>query len=239
MMKYALPIVGVALALSLGGTAIAAEHDRGPRGAREQATQQNHENQRFDRRGDRPRAAQHQQRQRQGGWRNNNGPRSPFADNQQQRQRFDQHRPQQQRVDRQRPQRPRFDQQRPQQPRVDRQRPQQRYDNNYRQPRPTADHWRKQNVRTNWQQYRRNFHSPKRYRIGAYHGPRGYQYRRWFYGERLPSIYYARPFWLFNVIAYGLFTPPPGLIWVRYGDDALLIDRYTGEIVQVRYNVFY
>ena len=219
MMKYALPIVGVALALSLAGTATAAEHDRGPRGGREQATHQNHDNQRFDRRGDRPRAAQHQQRQRQDGWRNNNGPRGPVADNQRQRQRFDQ--------------------QRPQQPRVDRQRPQQRYDNNYRQPRPTANQWRNQNVRSNWQQYRRNFNSPKRYRIGVYHGPRGYHYRRWSYGERLPSIYYARPFWLFNVIAYGLFTPPPGLIWVRYGDDALLIDQYTGEIVQVRYNVFY
>ena len=36
--------------------------------------------------------------------------------------------------------------------------------------------------------------------------------------------------------AYGLFTPP-GLIWVRYDDDALLIDQYTGEILQVRYDV--
>ena len=33
--------------------------------------------------------------------------------------------------------------------------------------------------------------------------------------------------------------PPPGTVWVRYGRDALLIDRYTGEVIQVEYSVFY
>ena len=33
--------------------------------------------------------------------------------------------------------------------------------------------------------------------------------------------------------------PPPDAVWVRYGDDALLIDRYTGEVIQVEYGVFY
>jgi Ni/Co efflux regulator RcnB len=73
----------------------------------------------------------------------------------------------------------------------------------------------------------------------VYRGPSGYSYRRWHYGDRLPRAYYARNFWLTNFVIYGLFAPPPGLIWVRYGPDALLIDQYTGEIVQVRYNVFY
>jgi len=31
----------------------------------------------------------------------------------------------------------------------------------------------------------------------------------------------------------------PGYVWVRYGPDALLIDTYTGEIIQVRYDVFW
>lgn len=177
-MKYALPIVGVALVLSLSGTAYAADHDRGQRGPRDQATQQSHDNRGFDR---------------------SNGPRGSFANTQSPR----------------------------------------RFDSN-RQPKPTVtNQWRNQNARMHWQQYRRNFTSPKRYRVGRYQNPRGFTYRRWSYGERLPSIYFARPFWLFNAIAYGLFTPPPGLIWVRYGDDALLVDQYTGEIVQVRYNVFY
>ena len=38
---------------------------------------------------------------------------------------------------------------------------------------------------------------------------------------------------------YGLPYPPPGTVWVRYGDDALLIDQYTGEIVEVIYGLFY
>ena len=90
-----------------------------------------------------------------------------------------------------------------------------------------------------YQQYRRNYNAPRRYRVERYRWDRGYSYRRYSYGQRLPGIYYGRSFWLTSFLIYGLFAPPPGLIWVRYGPDALLIDRDTGEIIQVRYNVFY
>ena len=30
---------------------------------------------------------------------------------------------------------------------------------------------------------------------------------------------------------YGLPYPPPGKQWVRYWNDALLVDTYTGEVV--------
>ena len=33
--------------------------------------------------------------------------------------------------------------------------------------------------------------------------------------------------------------PPYGYVWVRYGDDALLVDVDTGEILRVVYGVFY
>jgi len=33
-------------------------------------------------------------------------------------------------------------------------------------------------------------------------------------------------------------APPDGYVWVRYGDDALLIDEYSGDIIQVEYDVF-
>jgi hypothetical protein len=33
--------------------------------------------------------------------------------------------------------------------------------------------------------------------------------------------------------------PPPGTVWVRYGSDAVLIDRDTGEVIRVVYNIFY
>lgn len=105
----------------------------------------------------------------------------------------------------------------------------------------TRDTWRDRNRhRFDVTRFYRNYYAPRRFHIGVYHAPRGYYYRRWSYGDYLPSAYYGSAFWLTNFIAYGLFTPPDDdLIWVRYGPDALLVDRYTGEIIQVRYNVFY
>jgi Ni/Co efflux regulator RcnB len=93
--------------------------------------------------------------------------------------------------------------------------------------------------RTGWDRYRRNYDAPRRYRVAAYRAPRGYRYVRWSHGQRLPAVYLAHEFWLINFGLFGLFAPPPGLVWVRYGPDALLVDMYTGEIVQVRYNAFY
>lgn len=100
-------------------------------------------------------------------------------------------------------------------------------------------HDRNRRQHVNIQQYRRNFNAPRRYNVGVYRWRDGYSYRRYSYGQRLPRYFYPRNFWLVNFFAYGLFAPPPGYIWVRYGPDALLIDEYTGEIVQVRYNMFY
>ena len=79
----------------------------------------------------------------------------------------------------------------------------------------------------------------KQFHGGSYSAPQGYQYRHWSYGERLPHDYFARNYWIANFMIYGLFAPPSDLIWVRVGDDALLIDQESGDIVQVRYGVFY
>lgn len=86
---------------------------------------------------------------------------------------------------------------------------------------------------------RRNIQVQHHYRAGQYKMPRGYAQRRWGYGERLPSSYYARNYWISNFLLYSLFAPPLGFVWVRVGNDAFLIDRYDGEIIQARYNVFY
>jgi Ni/Co efflux regulator RcnB len=93
--------------------------------------------------------------------------------------------------------------------------------------------------RRDWDRFRRSLTSPQRYRLGSYRAPRGYHYRHWRHGQHLPRHFFVRDYWLTNFVLFGLFAPPPGLIWVRYGPDALLIDQYTGEIIQVRYNVFY
>ncbi len=101
--------------------------------------------------------------------------------------------------------------------------------------------WSHQNRRqqVNIQQYHRNFNAPRRYRAEVYRWRDGNSYRRYGYGQRLPRHYFIRNFWVANFLAYDLFSPPPGYVWVRYGPDALLIDQDTGEIVQVRYNMFY
>ena len=87
--------------------------------------------------------------------------------------------------------------------------------------------------------YQRNFAAPRHFHIGRYRAPHGYYYRRWSYGERLPDIYFDRDYWILDFGDYGLMPPPYGYVWVRYGPDALLIDEYSGEIVQVEYGVFY
>jgi Ni/Co efflux regulator RcnB len=77
------------------------------------------------------------------------------------------------------------------------------------------------------------------YRGGAYRGPSGYVYRRWAYGDMLPSIYWGRDYWIDDYSDYGLADPPPGCVWVRYGNDAVLIDEDSGEILEIVYDQFY
>jgi Ni/Co efflux regulator RcnB len=86
---------------------------------------------------------------------------------------------------------------------------------------------------------RRNVPAARRFHVGGYRPPQGYAPRRWGFGQRLPHGYFARNYWISNYWAYALFAPPSGLVWVRVGDDALLIDEYSGEIIQVDYGVFY
>lgn len=80
----------------------------------------------------------------------------------------------------------------------------------------------------------RHFH----YRGGAYRWPGGYHYQRWSFGMTLPSVFWGQNYWIDDYQDYGLAYPPDGAVWVRYGDDALLIDRYSGEILEVVYGQF-
>jgi Ni/Co efflux regulator RcnB len=52
-------------------------------------------------------------------------------------------------------------------------------------------------------------------------------------------MFWGRDYWLMDYWLYSLSPPPYGYVWVRYGDDALLIDQGTGEIAEVIYGVFY
>ena len=95
------------------------------------------------------------------------------------------------------------------------------------------------NADNRWQRYERNTSAQHRYDRGDYRWPRGYGYQRWTYGQFLPQVFFNESSRIYDYADYRLPYPPPGAAWVRYGPDALLIDRDTGEIIQVIYGVFY
>jgi len=86
--------------------------------------------------------------------------------------------------------------------------------------------------------YHRDWRPTRRFRAPAYHRPPGWYSARWTFGQILPSLFWTRNYWL-DYRMYDLPPPPYGAVWVRVGDDALLIDDYSGEIITVAYNVFY
>ena len=87
--------------------------------------------------------------------------------------------------------------------------------------------------------YHRNFNAARRFHAPTYVRPAGFYARRWTWGMTLPPLFWARQYWLTDYMAYDLPPPPFGAIWVRVGDDALLIDQYSGMIIEVDYGVFY
>jgi len=86
--------------------------------------------------------------------------------------------------------------------------------------------------------YQHNFQAARSYRIGPYHRPRGWVAHHWGYGEILPRAYWASEYILSDYWLFALEVPPAGYEWVRDGNDALLINTDTGEILQVEYGVF-
>jgi Ni/Co efflux regulator RcnB len=86
---------------------------------------------------------------------------------------------------------------------------------------------------------RRAFNAPQRFHASVYVRPSGWYSHRWTFGEFLPVFFFTRNYWILDFGNFGLDDPPPGTIWVRVGDDALLIDEYSGEVIEVVYGVFY
>jgi len=86
--------------------------------------------------------------------------------------------------------------------------------------------------------YQHNFQAARSFHIGPYHRPLGWTAHRWTYGEILPRAYWAAPYLLADYWLFALEVPPAGFEWVRDGNDALLVNIDTGEILQVEYGVF-
>jgi Ni/Co efflux regulator RcnB len=68
--------------------------------------------------------------------------------------------------------------------------------------------------------------------------PRGYGYRRWSVGAILPLLFLNDQYYV-DWDYRGLPPPGPGEEWVRYGPDAVLVDIYSGRVLDIVYGVFY
>jgi hypothetical protein len=97
--------------------------------------------------------------------------------------------------------------------------------------------WRSDN-RYDWQRYR--YSNRNRFHLGSYYSPyRNYSYNRLSIGLFLDSLFYSNRYWLSDPWQYRLPPAPYGTQWVRYYDDVVLVDVYTGEVLDVIYDFFW
>ena len=96
--------------------------------------------------------------------------------------------------------------------------------------------WRSDH-RYNWQDWRR--HNRSLFHLSIYYDPFGWNYRPYQIGWRLWPSYYSSRYWINDPYEYRLPYAPPGYRWIRYYDDALLVDTWNGQVVDVIYNFFW
>ena len=90
--------------------------------------------------------------------------------------------------------------------------------------------------RYDWHRYRDNHRSL--FHIGLYYDPFGYGYQQFNIGFRLAPVYFGEQYWI-DPAMYELPYPPPGTQWIRYWNDAVLVDMYSGEVVDVIHDFFW
>ncbi|MFC3070866.1 RcnB family protein [Phenylobacterium soli] len=83
------------------------------------------------------------------------------------------------------------------------------------------------------------YESHRRFRAPAYRRPPHFYVHVWSFGDILPPTWYGPEYVLWDWWAYDLPAPPYGYDWVRVGDDALLVDDFTGRVVQVVRGLFW
>ncbi|MGL4313295.1 MAG: RcnB family protein [Sphingomonas sp.] len=91
-----------------------------------------------------------------------------------------------------------------------------------------------------------DWHGYRDYNRQLYHLPRyyapygwGYGYRRFSIGFTLDAILYGENYWISDPFYYRLPPAYGPYRWVRYYDDALLVNIYTGQVVDVVYDIFW
>ena len=96
--------------------------------------------------------------------------------------------------------------------------------------------WRR-DTRYDWRRWRDRNRS--RFHLSFYFDPFGWNYRRYNVGWQLWPSYYGQDYWLNDPWQYRLPPAYGPYRWVRYYDDALLVNIYTGTVADVIYNFFW
>ena len=98
--------------------------------------------------------------------------------------------------------------------------------------------WRRDN-RYNYSVYRNQ--NRNAFRLPRYYAPYGwgYGYRRFSIGFTLSSILFDQDYWIDDADYYRLPPAYGPYRWVRYYNDALLVDIRTGYVVDTVYDIFW
>jgi hypothetical protein len=97
--------------------------------------------------------------------------------------------------------------------------------------------WRR-DQRYNWQGYRNQNRNV--FRAGRYYAPyNGYAYRSLGIGFFLDQAFFGENYWIGDPEYYRLPPAYGPYRWVRYYDDVLLVNIYTGEVVDEIHDFFW
>jgi hypothetical protein len=91
--------------------------------------------------------------------------------------------------------------------------------------------------RYDWRDYRNRHRST--FHLGLYYDPFGWGYQRYNVGFNLRPNYYGSNYWLNDPSMYALPYAPFPFRWVRYYNDAILVNTYTGQVADVIYDFFW
>jgi len=92
--------------------------------------------------------------------------------------------------------------------------------------------------RYNWRDWRDGHRDA--FHVGRYYAPfQGAYYSRLSIGYVLDPAFFGSSYWIYDPWSYHLPPAWPPYHWVRYYDDALLVDTYTGQVVDVLYDFFW
>lgn len=89
-----------------------------------------------------------------------------------------------------------------------------------------------------WQDWR--YRNRDLFRLGRYYSPYPrYGYRRFSIGLFLDPLFFGQRYWIGDPFYYRLPPAPPGTQWIRYYNDVLLVDVYSGEVLDVIHDFFW